>query len=116
MKAPLLVVHGARDPRVPQREADQIVQELRSDGKQVAYMLNEGHGFRKKENQLEMFRAIEQFLALHLGGRKEEKPNLLSELYNFNNRRETNSPQAYARGIGLKLKNSTFVNLSARQS
>ncbi len=85
MKAPLFVIQGARDPRVPQREADQIVQALRADGKQVAYMLksNEGHGFRKKENALEMYRAIEQFLALHLGGRKEEKPDMLPLLYNF---------------------------------
>lgn len=85
MKAPLLIIHGAHDPRVPQREADQIVQALRSEGKQVAYMLkpNEGHFFRKKENLIEMYRAIEQFLALHLGGRKEEKPDMLSQLYHF---------------------------------
>jgi dipeptidyl aminopeptidase/acylaminoacyl peptidase len=50
--AEMFVVQGHNDPRVPQSEAEQIVQALRGRGKDVWYLLglNEGHGFRKKEN------------------------------------------------------------------
>jgi len=50
---PLFVVQGENDPRVPVTEAVQIVKELRVKGKEVWYMnaLNEGHGYRKKENR-----------------------------------------------------------------
>jgi dipeptidyl aminopeptidase/acylaminoacyl peptidase len=50
---PLFVVQGENDPRVPVTEAVQIVKELREKGKEVWYMnaLNEGHGYRKKENR-----------------------------------------------------------------
>ena len=50
--AQMFVVQGHKDPRVPQSEAEQIVQALRGRGKDVWYLLglNEGHGFRKKEN------------------------------------------------------------------
>ena len=53
IKAPLFVVQGANDPRVPKSEADQLVKGLRSQGNQVWYLVgeNEGHGFSKKENQ-----------------------------------------------------------------
>ena len=49
---PMLVVQGENDPRVPVTESEQVVEALRKEGKTVWYMnaLNEGHGFRKKEN------------------------------------------------------------------
>ena len=52
IRAPLFVVQGANDPRVPKSEADQIVKALRARGNQVWYLVgeNEGHGFGKKEN------------------------------------------------------------------
>jgi dipeptidyl aminopeptidase/acylaminoacyl peptidase len=52
ISAELFVVQGHNDPRVPQSEAEQIVRALRAKGKDVWYLLglNEGHGFRKKEN------------------------------------------------------------------
>ncbi len=52
MTAPLLVVQGANDPRVPQSESEQIVDAVRAEGRPVWYLLatNEGHGFRKKFN------------------------------------------------------------------
>jgi dipeptidyl aminopeptidase/acylaminoacyl peptidase len=58
VKAPLLVLQGENDPRVPKEEADQIVQLLRNDGKTVAvhYYPNEGHGFEKRENQIDSIR------------------------------------------------------------
>ena len=53
INVPMFVVQGENDPRVPVSEAVQIVNELRAKGKNVWYMnaLNEGHGYRKKENR-----------------------------------------------------------------
>ncbi len=53
IKVPLFVVQGENDPRVPVSEAVQIVKALRDAGNDVWYMnaLNEGHGYRKKENR-----------------------------------------------------------------
>ncbi len=50
---PMFVVQGQNDPRVPVTEAEQIVAALREQGSPVWYMnaLNEGHGFRRKENR-----------------------------------------------------------------
>ncbi len=58
VKAPLLVLQGDNDPRVPKEEAAQVVRLLQSDGKTVAahYYPNEGHGFEKRENQIDSIR------------------------------------------------------------
>ena len=63
IKAPLFVVQGANDPRVPKSEADQIVKKLRDEGRTVWYLVgeNEGHGFAKKENQDYLFWATLMF-------------------------------------------------------
>jgi dipeptidyl aminopeptidase/acylaminoacyl peptidase len=52
MEKPMMVVTGANDPRVPQSEADQLVQAIRSKGGTAWHLVgtNEGHGFAKKEN------------------------------------------------------------------
>ncbi|MFQ3190152.1 MAG: dipeptidyl aminopeptidase/acylaminoacyl peptidase [Paraglaciecola sp.] len=52
INVPMFVVQGQNDPRVPVTEAEQIVKAMRDSGKKVWYMnaLNEGHGYRKKEN------------------------------------------------------------------
>ena len=57
IKAPLFVVQGANDPRVPKAEADQIVKAIRARGGTAWYLVgeNEGHGFAKKENQDYLF-------------------------------------------------------------
>ena len=70
---PLLIGQGANDPRVPQAEADQMVEALRSRGIPVDDLLfeDEGHGFARPENRLTYYRAAEQFLAGVLGGRTE---------------------------------------------
>ena len=67
--APLFVAQGANDPRVTKEESDQIVEALRSRGVHVDYLVkdNEGHGFSNEENQFEFYRAMEAFLAEHLG-------------------------------------------------
>jgi dipeptidyl aminopeptidase/acylaminoacyl peptidase len=71
IRAPLLVIQGANDPRVTKGESDQIVEALRSRGVAVEYLVkdDEGHGFVKPENRMDAYRAIERFLATHLGGR-----------------------------------------------
>jgi dipeptidyl aminopeptidase/acylaminoacyl peptidase len=63
IKAPLFVVQGANDPRVPKSEADQIVKAVRGNGVEVWYLVgeNEGHGFQKKENVDYQFWATLQF-------------------------------------------------------
>jgi dipeptidyl aminopeptidase/acylaminoacyl peptidase len=71
IRAPLLVVHGANDPRVVQNESDQIVVALRDRGVEVDYLVapDEGHGFARLENRLALAAEMERFLAHHLGGR-----------------------------------------------
>ena len=73
IRAPLLVIQGANDPRVKQAESDQIVVALRDAGRPVEYLVapDEGHGFAGQENRLAMFAAIERFLGQHLGGRHQ---------------------------------------------
>jgi dipeptidyl aminopeptidase/acylaminoacyl peptidase len=68
IKTPLMVVQGARDPRVNKAESDQMVEALRKRGVDVPYMVkdNEGHGFRNEENQYEFYGAMEAFLGKHL--------------------------------------------------
>ncbi|MEM7054936.1 MAG: alpha/beta fold hydrolase, partial [Pseudomonadota bacterium] len=65
---PLFVVQGNNDPRVPVTEAEQIVAALREQGSPVWYMnaLNEGHGFRKKENRDLFSEATILFLQTYL--------------------------------------------------
>ena len=73
IKAPLLVIQGANDPRVKKAESEQIVVALRDLERPVQYLLapDEGHGFAGRENRLAMFAAIEGFLAEHLDGRHQ---------------------------------------------
>ena len=73
--APLFVAQGANDPRVKKAESDQIVEALRSRGIEVEYMVkeNEGHGFRNEENRFDFYRAMERFLATHLGSLSEQR-------------------------------------------
>ena len=70
IRVPLLVGQGANDPRVNQRESDQIVAAMRKNGKPVTYIVfpDEGHGFARPENRLRFYGATEDFLAKYLGG------------------------------------------------
>jgi dipeptidyl aminopeptidase/acylaminoacyl peptidase len=65
---PLIVLQGAQDPRVLQVESDEVVAGVRKNGVTVAYVLfeDEGHGFVKKENQIEAYSNILKFLDVHL--------------------------------------------------
>ena len=68
IRTPLMVVQGARDPRVNKNESDQIVAALKQRGVEVEYLVkeNEGHGFRNEENQFEFYGKMEAFLQKHL--------------------------------------------------
>ena len=71
IRTPLFVVQGANDSRVVQAESDNLVEALRKRGVEVEYMVkeNEGHGFLNPDNNIDMYHAVERFLAEHLGGR-----------------------------------------------
>ena len=66
--APLMVVHGANDPRVPLGEAEQVVAALEQRGVPVRLMVfdDEGHGIVKLKNKLAVYPAIVDFLQEHL--------------------------------------------------
>lgn len=68
IKKPLFVVQGGNDPRVNIHESDQIVSSLRKRGFYVPYMVkyNEGHGFYREENRIELYRSMMGFFAKHL--------------------------------------------------
>ena len=64
IKAPLFVIHGKNDPRVPYTEAEQVVKALRDRGAVVEYKLydDEGHGISKLKNRLELYPLVAGFL------------------------------------------------------
>ena len=68
MKAPLLVIQGATDPRVVKAESDQMVEKLRSLGREVEYVVfdDEGHGFTRRANQIRAYRLSADWLEKHL--------------------------------------------------
>jgi dipeptidyl aminopeptidase/acylaminoacyl peptidase len=67
---PLIVLQGAQDPRVLKVESDEIVEGVKNNGVPVEYVLfeDEGHGFVKKENQIEAYGRIKKFLDKYLKG------------------------------------------------
>ncbi len=71
--SPLFIAQGANDPRVVKSESDQMVEAMKARGVEVEYMVkdNEGHGFRNQENKFDFYRAMESFLATHIGAKDE---------------------------------------------
>lgn len=67
---PLMVLQGANDVRVLQVESDEIVEGVKSNGVPVEYVVfdDEGHGFRKKENEIKGYGQIKLFLDQYLKG------------------------------------------------
>ena len=68
VRAPLMVLHGATDPRVPIAETEQMVEALRERGMPVEYTRfdDEGHGFMRRANRLKAYPAIADFLRRRL--------------------------------------------------
>lgn len=68
IKAPLMVIQGKNDPRVPYTEAEQIVKALRERNAPVEYKLfdDEGHGVAKLSNRLIVYPLVADFLDRHM--------------------------------------------------
>src|SRR5579885_467842 len=68
IKKPMLVVAGKNDPRVPVSESQQIFEALKAQGTPAWFIMakDEGHGFRKKQNQDYQFYATVAFLQEYL--------------------------------------------------
>lgn len=64
IEAPLLVIHGRNDPRVPLYETEQLVDSLEQRGHPVEMIVfdNEGHGLSKRPNRIEGYAAVVAFL------------------------------------------------------
>ena len=65
---PLMVIHGANDPRVPVSEAEQVVEALRARNAPVEYLRyeDEGHGITRLPNRLDCYLRVAKFLQGHL--------------------------------------------------
>src|SRR5436309_2645142 len=68
IEAPLLVLQGENDPRVPLSEAEQVVAALRTAGKMHEYYVysGEGHGFRTRENMIDSVRRAGEWFDRYL--------------------------------------------------
>ena len=68
VKNPVMVLQGANDPRVLKIESDEIVAGIEANGVTVEYVVfdDEGHGFRKKENEIEAYGKVLSFLETYL--------------------------------------------------
>ena len=68
IRCPLMVIHGANDPRVPVGEAEQVVEALRAREQTVEYLRyeDEGHGITRLANRLDCYPRVVRFLEEHL--------------------------------------------------
>ncbi|MCF6193874.1 MAG: S9 family peptidase [Kangiellaceae bacterium] len=71
IKAPLMIIQGAKDPRVVKQHAIDLRDALEDRGITLSddewiMKKNEGHGFRKEENRIELYEKIDLFLGKHL--------------------------------------------------
>lgn len=64
MKAPLFLIHGENDPRVPVGEARQIHEVLRGRGIECEMVIypDEGHGLSKLKNRMDAYPKVADFL------------------------------------------------------
>ncbi|MDD7941519.1 alpha/beta fold hydrolase [Actinomycetospora lutea] len=70
VRAPLFVIHGANDPRVPLSEAEQVAAAVRANGVEVEMAVydDEGHGLAKRVNRLDAYPRAVAFLGRVLAG------------------------------------------------
>jgi len=73
IRCPLLIAHGANDPRVPIAQSDAFVAAMQQRKLPVTYVAynDEGHVFRRAANRISLAAVAEAFLAQNLGGRAE---------------------------------------------
>jgi dipeptidyl aminopeptidase/acylaminoacyl peptidase len=64
MRAPLFIIHGANDPRVPLGEAEQIHEVLTERGirNELLVYEDEGHGLSKLVNRIDAYPRVAEFL------------------------------------------------------
>ena len=69
IKAPIFIVHGRKDPRVNIKHATLLRKEMDKHNKAYEWMVknNEGHGFRKEENRIELYTAMGEFFDKYIG-------------------------------------------------
>jgi dipeptidyl aminopeptidase/acylaminoacyl peptidase len=69
LRAPLFIIHGANDPRVPLSEAEQVAAAVRANGADCELLVygDEGHGLAKRVNRLDAYPQVLAFLSRHLG-------------------------------------------------
>ena len=68
IKAPLLLLAGANDPRCPATEAQQVADAVKKKGgvAQLKIYQDEGHGFARVENQIDAYQRVSDFLKVHV--------------------------------------------------
>jgi dipeptidyl aminopeptidase/acylaminoacyl peptidase len=71
VERPMLIIHGANDPRVRRDQGERFAGALKSLGKPVELQVftDEGHGLTRPANRARYYTMVETFLARHLGGR-----------------------------------------------
>lgn len=64
IRAPLMLIHGVNDPRVPVGEADQVYERLKAIGRRVEYLRydDEGHGLSKLSNRFDAYPKMVDFI------------------------------------------------------
>lgn len=74
IRAPLFVLQGSNDPRVPESESAQIVAKVKAAGGTVEYLLfpDEGHGFTKLPNRIKAYESVVAFLDKYMRGGAEK--------------------------------------------
>lgn len=75
IRRPMLLVHGANDPRVKLAESERMAAMLQASGVEATLVVfpDEGHGLARPENNLAFIALAEKFLAEHLGGRYQSE-------------------------------------------
>lgn len=71
IQVPVMLVHGARDERVPMSQFRALKRALEQAGRPPEVEIverGEGHGFWDLDNNVRLFTAVEEFLGRHIGG------------------------------------------------
>lgn len=78
VRAPLFVIHGRNDPRVPLSEAEQVAAAVRAGGVEAELVVydDEGHGLAQRANRLDAYPRAIDFLGRVLGTARRRRPAL----------------------------------------
>src|SRR6185312_6841105 len=115
---PLLVLQGANDPRVLQQESDDIVAGVRTRGVPVDYVVfpDEGHGFRKKANEITAYRAMVSFLDKYVKSVPVSESERLNAFFATVFERDLQRSPIRQSRLGIRLQQDRWDDISeARQ-